>query len=212
MTTIFCRLCSTCMSRSSSSCSSGSTCLDRKSKYSVERSLGSLEILLRLAGGGPSFIVLALLSGAGEPLCEVCCDAGGEGRYATLAREPARWCARDAETGGIVNSGGGLMDRAELRVEDEMVGEGGAEESGEEATDVSAEEKSRMMSKAGSDMMEEGRRVRRSEIGFATAVAWSLRHAQSVQQLDSIATLATIARVNLQMRRRGEVRTALQGG
>lgn len=51
----------------------------RRSRYSVVR---SLEILRRLAGGCPSLSVLvveSMPSGAGEPFCEVCCDAGGLG-------------------------------------------------------------------------------------------------------------------------------------
>lgn len=41
-----------------------------------------MDILLRFAGGGPSLselVLEAMPSGAGEPVCEVCCEAGGDG-------------------------------------------------------------------------------------------------------------------------------------
>ena len=111
MTTIFCLLCRTRMTRSSWSCWWSFLMLPvRKSRCCVERSLGSREILLRLAGGGPSVSVAGCESipwlPMGDPECEVCCDEGGEG-YAR------------AGSGGM--SGGG--DR-----------EGGGLESGEERT------------------------------------------------------------------------------
>lgn len=42
------------------------------------------DILLRFAGGGPS-LSEDMPSGAGEPFCECCCEAGGEG-YAVRSR------------------------------------------------------------------------------------------------------------------------------
>lgn len=79
MTTIFCRLCNTFNSRSNSGRCSSSISPYRMSRYSVLR---SFDTLLRLAGGGPSLSVLLLESipsGAGDPDCDVCCDAGGDG-------------------------------------------------------------------------------------------------------------------------------------
>lgn len=75
------------MTRSSCSfCSSSSSPSGRvvcRFKCSVVRSF--VDILLRFAGGWPSFsfrvveVLESIPSGAGEPLVEVCCDAGGEG-------------------------------------------------------------------------------------------------------------------------------------
>lgn len=72
------------MRRSSKGRCSGSNLSARRFRRSVVRSFDdSLDILLRLAGGGPSPFFAewapSMTSGDGDPLCEVCCDAGGEG-------------------------------------------------------------------------------------------------------------------------------------
>lgn len=72
------------MTRSSCSFCSSSSSLPApgvcRSKCSVVRSF--VDILLRLAGGWLSLLLEALESipsGVGDPLVEVCCDAGGDG-------------------------------------------------------------------------------------------------------------------------------------
>ena len=118
MTTIFCRLCSTFMTLSNSGrWSSSISPFRRMSRYSVVR---SFEILRRLAGGGPSLSVLlveSIPSGAGDPDCEVCWDAGGEGYGLEAGRTRAGFGRRI--------SGGGEGELA-----GELSGEEGAEESG----------------------------------------------------------------------------------
>lgn len=124
MTTTFCRLCSMFITRSRSSCCSGSTTPDRKSRYSVVRSLGPRDILLRFAGGGPSLSVLdSIPSGAGEQVCEVCCDAVGEGYACSGRAPPAR---------GMLSGGSGEL-AGELSGEERRLA--GGEESGLESSD-----------------------------------------------------------------------------
>lgn len=130
MTTIFWRLCRTWSRRSSCGCWSSSTPSACKSRYSVVR---SLEILLRFAGGGPSFSVVVLdsmPSGAGDPLLEVCCDAGGEGYGAARAREEYSISR--------MSSGGGEGDRLASELSGDEGGDG--EESALGSDDRSEEE------------------------------------------------------------------------
>lgn len=84
----------------------------------------SLDILLRFLGGGPSVfpvvvaevvVVESMPSGDGEPLCEVCCDAGGEG-YAARARDGYNMVR--------TSSGGGEGDRLGSELSGEEGGEG----------------------------------------------------------------------------------------
>lgn len=57
------------------------------------------DILLRFAGGGPSLSAAISPSGAGEPFCECCCEAGGEGY------------GMEGMRGRIMAAGGGLGER-----------------------------------------------------------------------------------------------------
>lgn len=115
ITTTFWLFVNTFNNRSNSGCCSGSMSLRRKSRYSVLR---SFDILLRFVGGGPSLsdIVLeSVPSGAGEPLCEVDCEEGGDGR-----------CMRKCERGGGMSGGGEGELAGELNGED-MTLDGGEE-------------------------------------------------------------------------------------
>lgn len=108
----------------------------RKSRYSVVRSVFS-DILLRFAGGGPSLSDDMPPSGTGEPLCEVCWLAGGDGYGTELARE--REWQRMMSSGGVGDressdngeherdEGGALLRGEERRT---LLGGGGAEAGG----------------------------------------------------------------------------------
>ena len=78
----------------------------------------SFDVLLLFVGGGPSlseFVLESMPSGAGEPLCEVDCEEGGDGRW-----------MRKCERGGGISGGGEGELAGELNGEERTL-EGGEE-------------------------------------------------------------------------------------
>ena len=92
----------------------------------------SFDILLFFVGGGPSLSVFELESipsGAGEPVCDECCDEIGEGYGMLFLR---------IEGGKVGISGGGDMLMVELRSEngeDDLLS--GSDDNGEDDSIVS---------------------------------------------------------------------------
>lgn len=128
------------------------------------------DILRRLAGGGPSLSDAAadadldsMPSGTGEPLCEVCCEAGGEGYGPELRRDEKRI------------SGGGLGDEL-----NSVRGDDGTLLSGEESALSSADEASMASMASASGKVQSGgcRRGGKVRVGAGAGVviaqlAWS---------------------------------------
>lgn len=76
------------------------------------RCLGSREILRRL-GDGPSLSELvaeSIPSGVGEPLCEVCCDAGGEGYGGARCSRGGKPIGGSGELGGELRGEEGTLE------------------------------------------------------------------------------------------------------
>lgn len=132
MTTILRRLCMTCNSLSNCSCSADATRSLRRLRCSVVRSLGVTRRFF--AGGGPSLSDTIVSSGAGDPVCELSCEGGGDGRLMCVMMRVFGNVVKTLFEKESRSSGGGVGVRADPSDETGEPSREGSDEGGLESS------------------------------------------------------------------------------